>query len=61
MIKPEQIPKEVVTAFRGAWMDADKTTEAAISAAINAWPGSEQLVLSDGSVMFFIPQVKKDD
>jgi hypothetical protein len=39
MIKPEQIPDAVIKVFRAAWMDADKTTEAAIAAAINAWPG----------------------
>lgn len=62
MIKPEQIPIEAVYAVADVVMgdnDSDCLREA-IAAAINAWPGSEQLVLSDGSVMFFVPQVKND-
>ncbi len=39
MIKAEQIPDEVVEAFVDAYYTKDMTRKAAISAAINAWPG----------------------
>lgn len=53
MIKPEQIPDEVVEAAREAWLRSDVNARddwrAAIAAAINAWPGStgEWNVLDD--------------
>ena len=41
MIKPEQIPDEVVKAFVDAYYTKDMTRKAAIAAAINAWPDAE--------------------
>jgi hypothetical protein len=42
VIKPEQIPDEVVEAFVDAYYTKDMTRKAAISAAINAWPGARK-------------------
>jgi hypothetical protein len=39
MIRPEQIPPEVVEAFVEAFHGKDMTRAAAIAAALNAWPG----------------------
>jgi hypothetical protein len=47
MIKPEQIPDEVVEAFVDAYYAKDMTRKAAIAAAINAWPGIE--IHTDGT------------
>lgn len=44
MIKPEQIPDDVVRSARRAWLVADDGAvndwRKAIAAAINAWPGA---------------------
>ena len=46
MVKPEQIPDEVVEAAREAWLRSDVNARddwrAAIAAAINAWPGVKE-------------------
>ena len=43
MIKPEQIPDEVVISAREAWLRSDVNAQSdwrvAIAAALNAWPG----------------------
>jgi hypothetical protein len=39
MIRPDQIPDEVVEAFVEAFHGQDMTRAAAIAAALNAWPG----------------------
>lgn len=42
MIKPEQVPDEVMAAFQKAWADKSTlSTKECIAAAINAWPGME--------------------
>jgi hypothetical protein len=46
MLKPEQVPKEVVDAFWQHFQD-NKSTDGAIAAALSAWPGArERLVPS---------------
>jgi len=44
MLKPEQVPDEVVAAAREAWLGSDVSAQEdwriAIAAAINAWPGN---------------------
>ena len=44
MLKPEQIPDEVVIAAREAWLRSDVNAQSdwqvAIVAALNAWPGA---------------------
>jgi hypothetical protein len=47
VIKPEQIPDEVVEAFVDAYYAKDMTRKAAISAALNAWPRME--IHTDGT------------
>lgn len=47
MIKPEQIPDEVVEAFVDAYYAKDMTRKAAIAAALAAWPGIE--IHTDGT------------
>jgi hypothetical protein len=42
MIRPEQIPYEVVEAFVDAYYTKDMTRKAAIAAALNAWPGAHE-------------------
>jgi hypothetical protein len=42
VIKPEQIPDEVVEAFVDAYYAKDMTRKAAIAAAINSWPGAQK-------------------
>ena len=39
MLKPEQIPDEVVEAYVDAFYGKDMTRKASIAAALNAWPG----------------------
>lgn len=45
MLKPEQVPDEVVAAARVAWLGSDVSAQedwrSAIAAAINAWPGMQ--------------------
>jgi hypothetical protein len=53
MIKPEQIPNEVLKTYRDTWtreitlrsiwLDEDDASRKAFAAAINAWPEIEQL------------------
>ena len=40
MLKPEQVPDEVVEAFRDAWTQKLNARKA-IAAALNAWPGKD--------------------
>lgn len=41
MIKPEQIPAAVITAFCEAWARENETSEAeCLAAALNAWAGA---------------------
>jgi hypothetical protein len=47
VIKPEQIPDEVVEAFVDAYYAKDMTRKAAIAAALAAWPGIE--IHTDGT------------
>lgn len=65
MIKPEQIPDEVIKAFRIAWMDGSNNTEAAIAAAINAWPGAWKsesfFMFQQDLLMLLLPQENNDD
>ena len=43
MIKPEQIPKEVVEAFQQAWEELPALTiKECLASALNAWPGMEE-------------------
>lgn len=54
MIKPEQIPDEVVIAAREAWLRSDVNAHSdwrvAIASALNAWPNA--------SPAWFLPQGK---
>lgn len=41
MIRPEQIPDEVVEAFQRAWANKDTlSTKECLAAALSAWPGA---------------------
>jgi hypothetical protein len=69
MIKPEQIPDNVILSARRAWLTADdgavKDWKKAIAAAINAWPGAFQWTfngpLSGNGYILPMPQEKNDD
>lgn len=39
MIKPEDVPNEVVKAYREAWLNGSGGADAAATA-LNAWPGA---------------------
>jgi len=42
MLKPEQVPDEVVEAFQRAWADMSTlSTKECLAAALNAWPGND--------------------
>lgn len=64
MIKPEQIPDEVVTIAWDAF-DGTESMMQAIAAAINAWPGAFQWTfngpLSGNGYILPMPQEKNDD
>ena len=53
MIKPEQIPPD---ARYAAWkaMKAGMTTNDALAAAINAWPGVERIYRSEDEKLFTV-------
>lgn len=50
MIKPEQVPKEVIVELLAALnsCDCDDCTSVAIAAAINAWPGIIRIQETNG-------------
>lgn len=55
MIKPEQIPDEVVVAFEEAYWNQEMTVAEAIAAAINAWPDTFITKYSEGAPAFNLP------
>lgn len=63
MIKPEQIPDEVVTIAWDAF-DGTESMREAIAAAINAWPmayDTEDFYAEDYCFILPLPQEKNDD
>ena len=67
MLKPEQIPDEVVEAARYAFHNATGPTVAddwhvAIAAAINAWPDAEaRPTFGPSRIILPLPQEAKDE
>lgn len=74
MIKPDQIPDEVVQTAREAWLRSDVNAiedwRVAIAAALNAWPGSEfvyrqphrrAVSYSKPAIILPLPQEASDD
>jgi hypothetical protein len=61
MIRAEQIPDEVVEAFRKAWMDGSLSARAAIAAALSAWPGVDCLpTFGPSRIILPLPQKEGD-
>lgn len=64
MLKPEQVPDEVVEAFVDAFHGKDMTRKAAIAAALNAWPGAVKGYRTDDGTPFIkipLPTEASDD
>ena len=63
MIKPEQIPDEVMLAAREAYMRGDAhistNMRAAIAAALNAWPGAFLYPLNKTRIILPLPPQEK--
>ena len=67
MLKPEQVPDEVVSAFYAS-LAHDQSDRKAIAAAINAWPQSYSLAENDSAeirdvaaIILPLPQEKNDE
>lgn len=65
MIKPEQIPMEVKLRLRNILHNGETDEAVAIAAAINAWPGVENIYRSEDEKLFSVilplPQEKNND
>ena len=67
MIKPDQLPDEVVLAARDVFMRSQdhisENIRAAIAAALNSWPEVERIYRSEDEKLFTIllPLPQKDD
>jgi hypothetical protein len=68
MIRPDQIPDEVVKAALNEWWRNGARWSDVVAAAINAWPGAERVfrqphrrAVSYSDPAFILPLPQKDD
>lgn len=59
MLKPDQVPDEVVKAYEDGRWNHDMSVAESIAAAINAWPGVQHRVLIEQAII--LPLTEKTD